>query len=131
MNVMPTKKKSAKKRRIPSAKKAVASAPVKASSNGKAKTKSAGPGKFDVKQPPLDGMEDVDERVPALDEECQRYLGFKDAQKTAKVDGDTSAEKIGDLLKEHNLDQYVVNGKKFYIEPGAPAVKCVNVKQNG
>lgn len=122
---------TATKRKPKNSQKPVASKAVKPSKNGKASMKSAGTGKFATNQPPLEAMKDVDERIPELTDECQRYLGFKDTQKTAKIDGDTCAGKIGELLKEHNLLHYTVNGKKFYIEPGSPSVKCVNVKQNG
>ncbi len=123
-----TKKKPSKKttkRRV------VASRAAKPSKNGKAKAKSAGPGKFDPKQPTLPTMEDVDKRIPELTDECQRCLGFRDKRRSAKVDQEESLDKIGELLKQHDVDQYVVNGEKFFIEPGAPAVKILKVKQNG
>lgn len=96
---------------------------------GKAKTKAAGPGKFDVSQKPLDTMQDVDERVPALDEECQKYFANKDKILSGREGQEESLDKIGDLLKEHNLDCYILNGKKFYIEPSKSTVKVKKVKQ--
>lgn len=103
----------------------------KASTNGKAGIKSAGPGKFDPKQPPLPEMADVDERIPALDDKCQEYLAAVDKKGVASDDMKESLDKVGDLLKKHDLDQYVLNGKKFFIEPGSPSVKCKNVSMNG
>lgn len=93
--------------------------------------KGAGTGAFAANQPPLDAMKDVDECIKELTDECQRYLSEKDKQGTAKAQAEEHSEKIGELLKKHGLDFYTVNGKKFYIEPGSPSVKCVNVKQKG
>lgn len=95
------------------------------------KVKGAGPGKFAPNQPPLEAMKDVDERIPALDEECQRYFANKDKQIAGREGMEESLDKVGELLKENNLDCYILNGKKFYIEPGSPSVKCVKVKQKG
>lgn len=105
--------------------KIVAQKPAK----GKAKTKSAGPGKFAVQQKPLESMQDVDERIPALDEECQRYFANKDKIRSGREGQEESLDKIGDLLKEHELDCYILNGKKFYIEPSKSTVKVKKVKQ--
>lgn len=79
----------------------------------------------------LPGMEDMNQRIPQLDDECHRCLGYRDARKIAKVDEDESLGKIGELLKEHGRDYYVVNGNKFFEEPGSPSIKIVKVKQNG
>lgn len=112
--------------------KKVAEAPV-AKSNGKAKTKagtkSAGSSKFDRSQPVIAGMEDVDERIPALEEMCQRAIANNEAKASAAQDMAEDLEKIGELLKEHDLDCYIVAGKKFFIEPGEPHVKMLKVKQ--
>lgn len=103
----------------------------KPSSNGKAKVKSAGPGKFDSKQPPLPEMADVDERIPELDQECEVYLAADEKRKSSKVDRDESAERIRELLKEHDLDCYIAKAKKFYEAPGAASLKVEKVRQNG
>jgi hypothetical protein len=125
-----TKKKGRKSSSGKPRRRVVASRPKpEASSNGEAKAKSAGPGKFDPAQKPLDTMEDVDERVPELDEECDRYLAADEKRKSSKVERDETAGRIGDLLKEHNLACYILKGKKFYIEPGTPSVKVTKVKR--
>lgn len=111
---------TATRRRKPVAKKEV--------KKGKTKTKAAGPGKFDVKQKPIDTMQDVDERVPALDEECQRYFAEKDKTISGREGQAESLDKIGDLLKEHNLDCYILNGKKFFFEASKATVKVKKVK---
>jgi len=123
MAVATKKKKGTTRKRISRA--------DKPSKNGSAKVKSAGPGKFDTKQPPLPEMADVDERVPELDHECDVYLAADEKRKSSKVDRDESADRIKSLLKENDLDCYVLKGKKFFIEPGEPSVKVVKVKQNG
>jgi hypothetical protein len=99
-----------------------------ASANGHAK-KAGQSGKFATNQPAITGMEDTDERIKELDDECQRYFAAKDKQTDGKSEEELAAEKIGKLLHEHNLDLYVLNGKKFYLEPGVEKVKCVKVKQ--
>lgn len=88
-------------------------------------------GNFASNQPPIKGMEDTDERIPELEEACQAALMYDEQKKNAKKSKDEQYEKIGNLLNEHSLKLYILNGKKFYIEPGGPSVKCVNVKQNG
>ena len=102
-------------------------------SNGKAKKqekpKTAGQGDFATEQKPL--IEDADERIPELDDACQRVLQYRDARKKAKSDEDQSLEEVGKLIHKHDLNCYMLNGKKFCIEPGAESVKVVNVKQNG
>lgn len=87
--------------------------------------------KFATNQPPIKGMEDVDERIPELDDECQRFLSECDKRASAKQTADEHRQKIGELLKEHGLDLYKLNGKKFYIEPGTPQVKVVKLNQKG
>ncbi len=122
-----TKKQRPKQSPRPSMKKAPGK---KARSSKKGATvKSAGPGKFATGQPPLAGMEDIDERVPALDEVCQRAISDKAAKELAAQDFVEDLEKIGELLDAHNLDCYIVAGKKFFIEPGEAHVKMQKVKQ--
>lgn len=97
-----------------------------------ARRKSAGQSdKFAANQPPITGLEDVDERIESLDEECQLYLSEADKKKAAKQSADEALQKIGELLKEHGLDLYKLNGQKFYIEPGTPTVKVVKLNQKG
>lgn len=95
------------------------------------KPKTAGQGDFAPNQPLIKGFEDVDERITELDEECQRYLSAKERQKDAKQEADEAAEEIVTLIHKHELTHYKLNGKKFYIEPGAESVKCGNVEQKG
>lgn len=122
-----TRTKGAKKTARKIVKK-VAKATPKPSKNGAA-VKSAGPGKFAAEQPPLPAMEDVDERIPALDEVCRQVLA--DKAKYADVGQSISEglEKVGDLLKENNLDCYIISGKKFVPVAGEPTVKIYKVKQ--
>jgi hypothetical protein len=89
----------------------------------------SGPGKFAAEQPPLAGMEDVDERIPALDEACQRAIANREKAKSAAQEFTEDLEKIGALLNENDLDCYIIVGKKFFIEPGEPHVKMLKVKQ--
>lgn len=90
----------------------------KKAGQSKRPTKKAGQsGKFATNQPAIKGMEDTDERIPALDDECQRYFAAKDKQATAKHDEELAAEKIGKMLHEHKLDLYVLNGKSFTWNP--------------
>lgn len=119
--------KTATKKRKVSTGKARRKAP-KASTNGKAAGQSA---KFAPNQPPISGMEDVDERIEVLDEECQRFLSIKDQQRSLKEDEGESRQKIGDLIKEHGLELYKLNGMKFWIEPGTPTVKVTKLNQKG
>jgi len=69
-----TKKKRSKPARKPTgrSKKVIAQSKRPAASKNGAAVKSAGADKFAANQPPLTGIEDVDERIPALDEVCQR-----------------------------------------------------------
>lgn len=99
-----------------------------ASANGHAK-KAGQSGKFATNQPAITGMEDTDERIREFDDECQRYFAAKDKRADGKSEEELAAEKIGKLLHEHDLDLYIFNGKKFYLEPGVEKVKCVKVKQ--
>jgi hypothetical protein len=122
-----TKKKPAKKsgkarRRV------VASRAAKPSTNGKAK-KAGQSGKFAPNQPAIKGLEDTDERIAALDELCAAYVADDEKRKIAKVDRDTTAGKIMEVIKEKKLDLYIYQGKKFYVEPGAEGLKVVVVKQ--
>jgi hypothetical protein len=129
-----TKKRPAKKSvKKKAARKVVKKAPVpkasaKPGKNGAA-VHSAGPGKFAANQPPLVGMEDVDERVPALDEVCQKVLADKSAYASKAQDISEGLEKVGELLEEHNLDCYIISGKKFAPVAGEPTVKIYKVKQ--
>ena len=132
-----TKKKPAKKSvKKKAARKVVKKAPVpkasakpsKPSKNGAA-VKSAGATKFDPQQPPLVGMEDVDERIPALEEACQKAISNRGRKESASADFADDLESIGDLLEFHEMDCYICSGKKFFIEPGEPHVKMQKVKQ--
>jgi len=126
-----TKKRPAKKaskKSGPPRRRPVAQKP---STNGKAKSKSAGTAKFDPKQKPLDSMEDVDEKIPELDDECQRYLAACDTHEGASEDMKSSLDKIGDLIKKHELDLYKHSGRRFFWEPGSPQVKCKKLNQGG
>jgi uncharacterized small protein (DUF1192 family) len=105
---------------------AVAKAPV--AKNGKAKKDEEG---FKVGERALPGMEDANERIKPLDDECQRFLSERDKKKNAKEEMDTIRGTIGELLKEHDRESYVVNGEKFFIEPGVPEVKVKKVSQRG
>jgi hypothetical protein len=120
----------ATKPRRPSSKKkkpASAKRPAKPGKNGK--MKAAGPGKFAAEQKPLASMEDVDERIPALDEKCQKAIADRERQRSAAQDFAEDLEEIGELLKEHNLECYIISGKKFVPVPGEPTVKIYKVKQ--
>jgi hypothetical protein len=131
-----TKKRPAKKSvKKKAARKVVKKAPVpkakssaKPSKNGAA-VKSAGSEKFDPQQPPLVGMEDVDERIPALEEACQKAISNRGRKESASADFADDLESIGDLLEFHEMDCYICSGKKFFIEPGEPHVKMQKVKQ--
>lgn len=91
----------------------------------------ANSGKFAPDQPPIKGLEDVDERVKALDDECQAMLAARDKRISLKADIDDRKQKIAELLHEHDLECYIVAGNKFYIEPGVEAVKVAKVNQKG
>jgi hypothetical protein len=119
---MATKTKKRAQRRTSSGKPRRKAA--KPSTNGE---KTAGQGDFASEQQPL--IPDADERIPELDEACQRVLAAKDQRKSAKADEDEALGEVADLIHKHNLTCYMLNGKKFYIEPGAESVKVVNVKR--
>src|SRR4029078_1928182 len=89
-----TPKKSTTKRRV------VASRAAKPSTNGKAERKKAGQsGKFAPNQPAISGMEDTDERIPELDKLCAGYVADDEKRKQAKVDRDTKAGRIMEVIK--------------------------------
>lgn len=118
-----TKKKAATKRRVAKA--------SKPESNGSVKAKKVKGSKFAPEQPPITGMEDVDERIPELDELCERYLAADETRKSKKVERDEAGEEIRKGLDEHDLQLYVHKARKFYTEPGQPSLKVAKVKQNG
>ena len=100
---------------------------------GAAKTATASNG-LDVwnpRQNALDGMEDVDERIPALDELCNADQSDREKRKSLKDGMDARLQDIAAALHEHELDCYIVSGKKYYIEPGVESVKVVKVNQQG
>ena len=110
---------------IPLPKKKAAKKKVKA-------TKVAGStGKFSPDQPPITGMEDTDERVPELEEECQALLAERDKRSSLKISIDERKQNIGKMLHKHDLECYIVAGNKFFIEPGVEAVKVSKVNQKG
>lgn len=113
-------------------KKATKRRPVASRAAKPAASKAAGQSnKFATEQPPIKGMEDTDERIAELEEECQRHMAAKDKQSIGKTDEGEAAGKITNLLKKHDLNLYIFQGKKYYIEPGAESLKCVKVKQKG
>jgi hypothetical protein len=105
--------------------------PSKKPSRNGAAVKSAGTNRFAANQPLVPGLDDVDERVPALDKLCQQVLADRDAQMNAKERVAKGLEDVGKLLKEYKLECYIINGKKFYEVPGEAHVKIVRVKQDG
>lgn len=118
--------KKATKRRGP-----VASRPTKPAKwegNGKKAGQSK---KFAKEQPTIAGMEDVDERIPELDDACQRHEAAKDKQTIGKSEEREAATEITAGIKEHGLNLYLHQGRKFYIEPGSESLKVVQVKQKG
>lgn len=92
-------------------------------------TKAAGQGDYATNQKVL--VPDADERIPELDEACQRFLSEQDKRTAAKQAADEQRQAIGELLKQHDLNLYKMNGKKFYIDPGTPQVKVVKLNQKG
>lgn len=82
-------------------------------------------------QPPIAGMEDTDERIPELEELCQSVLSMEEKRKSLKIDRDEALESIGDLLTKKDLNLYICNGQKFFVEPGSPQVKHKKVNQAG
>lgn len=74
-------------------------------------------------------VEDADERVPEIEEQCQRYFSSRDSILSAKEEGEEALHKVGEMLHEHNLDCYILNGKKFCLEPSRETVKVKKVKQ--
>ncbi len=84
---------------------------------------------FAPDQQPLPTMEDVDERIESLDEECQQYFSARDSILSGREATEEALDHIGDLLRQHGLDCYILNGKKFYIEPAKATVKVKKVKQ--
>lgn len=116
-------KKAAVRRRI------TPRGPAKASTNGSTRSVPAGAGKFDAKQKPLDVMPDIDEKIPALEDACQRYFAGVDKVQSGKQDVTDAKEEIGDLLKEHDLPCYIKNGRKFFFEPSREEIRVKKVKQ--
>lgn len=88
-------------------------------------------GKFAPDQPPIKGLEDVDERVKELDEECQKMLAARDKRVLLKQEIDDQKQNIAQLLHKHDLDCYIVAGNKFFLEPGVEAVKVAKVNLKG
>jgi chorismate mutase len=84
---------------------------------------------FAKNQPTLPEMEDVDERVDELDEVCQKVLADMAKRSSLADEIADDKEKIEGLLGEHNLDCYIVSGRKFYISPAESRVKIEKVKQ--
>ncbi len=84
---------------------------------------------FAANQPTIPGMEDVDERVPALEELCKTVLADIAARSDLADSIAEGKEKIEKELGEHNLDCYIVSGRKFYISPSESRVKIEKVKQ--
>ena len=82
-------------------------------------------------QPPLEGMEDADSRIPALEEQCQRILANRDKRRSLKEDIDEDLGTVGELLHKNELDLYIVAGNKFFVEPGRESVKIKKVNQKG
>lgn len=130
------REKKATPRNTAAARKAVASAPVaeaSAASTGSAsaapaKMKRGGSAKFDAKQEVLNGMPDVDPRVPELDEACSAAKANKATISSEREELREHLDEIGHLLREHNLGMYIHNGMKFYEEPGSPKIKMEVVK---
>lgn len=91
------------------------------------KPKRGGTGKFDVNQKTI--ADDVDERVPELDEICQRVLALKAKYKSIGDEIGEDLEEVGKLIKEHNMDYYIISGKKFVPVAGEPTIKIYKVKQ--
>ena len=73
-------------------------------------------------QPPLPAMEDVDERIPELDEVCDLVLSIEERRRLLKVELDGAYEDIGELIKEHSLEFCVLKGEKFFIKPAGERV---------
>lgn len=115
---------------IPLPKKKVAKKTPKAKTGDE--TKSAGQsGKFAENQPPLAGAEDTDERISELDELCKRVLANSAKRKSLKEETDDHLEQIGQLLKDNDLELYIMQGEKFFIEPGVSKVTHKKVQQKG
>lgn len=74
---------------------------------------------------------DADERIQELQDECQFCLGERDKKKAAKQAEDESKERIKKLLGKYDLQLYICNGCKFYVEPGEPTVKIVSLNLRG
>jgi len=119
--------KTATKRR--KAAKRIQTGAATAGSNGSASIASAPADKFAPNQKPLDTMEDVDERIPALEEACQRVLADREKKNSLGESVREGLGEIGKLLKEHERECYIVAGKKFVPVAGQPTVKIFKVKQ--
>lgn len=87
--------------------------------------------KFAPNQPPIGGLEDTDERIGELDELCQQVIANSESRRSLKQDTDSALEEIGQLLDEHDLDCYIMQGEKFFIEPGVKSVKHKKIQQKG
>jgi len=74
--------------------------------------------------------DDIDPRIKPLDQECQKVLAADDEIRSAKEDRREAEGKIKELLTEHELRQYTVNGIKFYIKPGEDTVAHEKAKQS-
>lgn len=88
-------------------------------------------GKFAADQPPIGGLEDTDLRIPELDELCKGVLANSEKRRGLKQDTDDFLEEIGKLLDENDLDCYIMQGEKFFIEPGVKSVKHKKIQQKG
>lgn len=139
--ISPKEKKTREKKATPksaaAARKAVAQAPVaqppvvEAAAPAKrgrgAKMQQAG-GDWAPGQQPLNGMPDVDPRIPELDEACKAAKAHQAKSKSEREELRERLDEIGQLLKDNDLPCYIHNGTKFYIEPGSPKIKMAVVK---
>lgn len=121
------KKKAVTKQKTPSARAARKAAGIEVPPEKTAGAKAD----FAPNQPPIKGLEDTDERIPELEDLCQSVLAMEEKRKSLKLDRDEALESIGDLLSERDLNLYICNGQKFFVEPGSPTVKHKKVNQAG
>lgn len=103
-----TKKKAAKKK---AAKKA---SPKKAAKVGK--------GVETNPTAPLPTMEDIDERIEAIDAILDKIVANDARRKALKADNDKLTQKLGPLMAEHKVDSYKTPAASVYVQHGEDVI---------
>lgn len=112
----------------PSSQEAIAMAKKKAAKKKAAKKaspkKAAKVGKGVETNPtaPLPTMEDIDERIEAIDAILDKIVANDARRKALKADNDKLTQKLGPLMAEHKLDSYKTPAASIYVQHGEDVI---------